>query len=670
MAGIGAVLLVVYALTMPRQLTFADSGIFVMASYYWGAAHPPGYPLFTLLGHLATLVPLGSVPTRVHLLSALLGAASCALLFLTCRRLGAGRVAAAGAALTYGVSAAFWSQAIIAEVYTLNTLLFFVVLNLVLELRRTGDPTVARWTAFAYGLSLANHWPLMGLASPAFLLLAWPRRHALVRDLPRLAGLFGLGLVPYLILYVRSRADPVFSFNGPLRGLSDLWFVISRQGYAGAGGIVSADPFDRVQFAAFLTDQMTLQLTVVGFALAAIGVWRWWSTLERTLFWALAWVWFSNSYLLLLLLDMDYGVRNRTNLMVIPLVTYAVLAMALAWGFEWLTSSPGRPLPRPVAAALGAALVTAVLVAHLPANDRHRDSAAEDVARLILESVEPDAIVVGSADWDTLPTGYLHFVLGVRPDVSVHHALATCFNTRPFPALTPAAEQSRRWRELLAATTRPVYATGDFLNDLPAWNLGLYRRLRRDPTEPRPAIPDAVLAFAADLATRRPADPSTLQVRNSLLLAIAQAVGEAALATDDPAERRRLTPTLERVSSTAAGALGRASAGLGILPPAQLMALLDERALAAEPDLDNFTRARFYYLRGHLRLALGDDDGAVADWWTSARIDRDPRDNKAMENLLQHGINTGNRAEYERVRRQLFPAGVPPRLEYRPPSPG
>jgi hypothetical protein len=84
-----------------------DDGLFILASYYLGIAHPPGYPLFTLVGHLFSLLPFGSVAYRVHLASALFGALSCALLWLCARQLSFGRLPAHVAAFALGLSPAF-----------------------------------------------------------------------------------------------------------------------------------------------------------------------------------------------------------------------------------------------------------------------------------------------------------------------------------------------------------------------------------------------------------------------------------------------------------------------------------------------------------------------------------------------------------------------------------
>ncbi|NJL71574.1 MAG: DUF2723 domain-containing protein, partial [Candidatus Competibacteraceae bacterium] len=74
---------------------------------------------------------------------------------------------AAAAALAFAYSAEFWEQAVIAEVYTLNT--FFVVLCLLLlALWRTSHREhYLQAFAVAYGLSLCNHHTML-LLGPVF----------------------------------------------------------------------------------------------------------------------------------------------------------------------------------------------------------------------------------------------------------------------------------------------------------------------------------------------------------------------------------------------------------------------------------------------------------------------------------------------------------------------
>src|SRR5258707_15234108 len=69
--AVGVVALVVYSRTLAPSVPTGDSGELITVAGVLGIAHPPGYPLFSMLGHLFTPLPSGSPPLRVNLLSAL-----------------------------------------------------------------------------------------------------------------------------------------------------------------------------------------------------------------------------------------------------------------------------------------------------------------------------------------------------------------------------------------------------------------------------------------------------------------------------------------------------------------------------------------------------------------------------------------------------------------------
>ena len=77
--------LVLYIGTLARSVTFVDSGELAAVCHTLGIAHPPGYPLYTMLGRLGTLLPFGTMLTRMHLLSALPSAAACGFAALAIR---------------------------------------------------------------------------------------------------------------------------------------------------------------------------------------------------------------------------------------------------------------------------------------------------------------------------------------------------------------------------------------------------------------------------------------------------------------------------------------------------------------------------------------------------------------------------------------------------------
>src|ERR1700679_2982454 len=61
-----------------------DSGEMVAASWNLGLPHPPGYPLFDLLGHIFSWIPVGSVAFRFNLMSSVVVFLSFSIVLKTC----------------------------------------------------------------------------------------------------------------------------------------------------------------------------------------------------------------------------------------------------------------------------------------------------------------------------------------------------------------------------------------------------------------------------------------------------------------------------------------------------------------------------------------------------------------------------------------------------------
>src|SRR5512134_78178 len=129
----------VYVLTLSPTVTWKnfgeDSGDLLSASATLGIPHPTGYPLYVLLGRVASLLPLGSIAFRVNLVSALAGAAG--VYFLArwvleaapkAAGTGGAMFGALGAALVYAFSRGAWSQSVLAEVYTLQIAILGAIL--------------------------------------------------------------------------------------------------------------------------------------------------------------------------------------------------------------------------------------------------------------------------------------------------------------------------------------------------------------------------------------------------------------------------------------------------------------------------------------------------------------------------------------------------------------
>jgi len=474
----------VYLWSMPKTVVLEDDGTFILAAYFNGIAHPPGYPLYTLLAHLATYVPVGSVATRVHAFSALLASSACLLLWLLAYRLLRSRLLATTVSLVYGFSTAFWSQAIIAEVYALNVFLFLLLILLCLQFRDNPD---TKWLfvliCLVYGLALSNHWPLVLLSSPLLLALVWPVIRKIIPHMP--AGIVCLlaGLLPYLWMVINSRTDPLVSFYGPLESFSDFIFMVSREGYKTIDTASSADWTDKLQYMEFLLQELYRQFRPFGILFVLIGFVRQWRVWPINVATGLLLGFTGSTFVLIALLGFDFDIAHKNLFRVYPLIAYAIAALWAGLGIstviDWLARKYGMHIRRQTAAGLvSILLVLSVLISNIPENFRAHDYMARNYAQTILNSLDSKAIFFTYADIDTGPLGYMHLIEGERPDVTLYNSQGLIFANRLFhPFKSTRSERKKHVRKFIDNTERPVYFSTTLPVDYGFEDYGLYARI-------------------------------------------------------------------------------------------------------------------------------------------------------------------------------------------------
>lgn len=275
--GVSGFALVLYLRTLaPGVLHYdrpamLDSAMFQAQAATLGITHPTGYPTYTMLGYLFTYLPVGDAAYRVNLLSAVMGAVAVALLFLVGYRLSGSVIAAAVGSLAFGVGDTFWSQAVIAEVYTLNAVFICLVLLTLLLWRDTGRDRYLLGAAFLMGLSLTHH-VTTGLLLPAaalFVTMVNWRKLLEWRLVLSGAGLFLLGLTPYLYLPIRASMEPPMNEADPSTP-ARFWELVNGGGLTqvfGAFGPAQI-PMRLSSFGMHLLDEFHPALLVV----AALGV--------------------------------------------------------------------------------------------------------------------------------------------------------------------------------------------------------------------------------------------------------------------------------------------------------------------------------------------------------------------------------------------------------------
>jgi hypothetical protein len=632
-----------YAATSPRTLALEDDGLFILSSYFLGVEHPPGYPIFTLLGKLFTRLPFGSVAYRVHLVSALFGALTCGAVWLCARSLVAGRLPAYLAAVALALSPVFWSQALIAEVYTLNTFFFALLTYLGLQACPPGAGEAAHgagrlllWMAFVFGLSLGNHYPLMLLVAPAFVALLWPRRMELLKRLPFLTVLFALGLLPYVWLVLLSRSGLPISFYGPLDSLAEIWYFISRSGYAQVDHSPSAGWLDRLKFFRFQGEQLMVQFAVAGTFVAAAGFalqWRAWGR-RVAAFFTIAFV--MATAVLLLLLNFDYTSLTKHVFHVYPLPAYTVCALWIGLGFAWGCQRWRLP---PARALADAAILAALILAFGARQNLLTDyDWAARYAKAVLQIVPKNALVFARGDADLAPIAYFHMVEGLRPDITLFNSKGLILGNRLFhPLRTDEESAKRELRAFVARQDAPVVFTSEYFVEYGRRDRWLYTETDKSQPDGKKVlvdIPDAAVRFFEEsLIDWREPNVWAAYAQGELVRRYAALIARSVPRATPPDERTRRH--VAQLSERFVGVLGLAE-GMMAHPEGYSVAAVGgllQRARTLMPsDVNKAHLSRFFQLRGALRLDTGDRPGGIEDFETAVAVWPSP-DNSALDAL-------------------------------------
>jgi 4-amino-4-deoxy-L-arabinose transferase-like glycosyltransferase len=456
--GIAAVVFALYVRTLaPTVLGFDPPGVFDSAMlqaavYVLGIGHPTGYPTYMMLTHLFTYLPVGDVAYRVNLASAVYGVTAVSVVYAVGLRLGGRIVAAAAGALAFGVSETFWSQATIAEVYTLNVLFISLVILVLLLWRESGRDRYLLLGAFLAGLSLTHHLTsaLVIPAGAAFVLLTDRRKLSAKALLPKAAGVFVVGLTPYLYLPLRAameaplnEADPsslgrfLLLITGGNYFLKNLTDAKSGGGTPGSGEL----SVRLAHYGEHLAGQFPVLLVLVGVLGAVYMV-----STDRA-----AAVLLGVPFLGSLLHGLVYGYEDY-YLFLIP--AYLVFSLWIAAGLGVLLRKVETWTPRVRALKRASLLVFSVVVLALPfigvrdtygEVDRSHDYEGRRAIEAVARNVEPGATVLHhrSSLW------YMVLVERRRRDLTLIDPFETSwvrFNDIVWPDPLDAAQSAARYK--------------------------------------------------------------------------------------------------------------------------------------------------------------------------------------------------------------------------------
>jgi hypothetical protein len=237
-----AIASIVFILTSEPTMSYWDCGEYISTAYKLEVGHPPGAPLFQMIGRFFSLFAFGDVThvaRMVNTMSALASGFTILFLFwsitmiakkITLKNkeeltqpkifaiLGAGVVGS----LAYTFTDSFWFSAVEGEVYGMSSFFTAIVFWAILKWEEQADhPHAYRWLvliAYLVGLSIGVHL-LNLLAIPAITMVYYFRKYPKPDWKGMLVALFASLLILAAVMYI------IIPWIVKLAGLSELFFI-------------------------------------------------------------------------------------------------------------------------------------------------------------------------------------------------------------------------------------------------------------------------------------------------------------------------------------------------------------------------------------------------------------------------------------------------------------
>ncbi|MGI9078270.1 MAG: glycosyltransferase family 117 protein, partial [Gemmatimonadaceae bacterium] len=455
----GAAVLVLYLITLAPSTAMWDTSEYIASAFVLGNPHPPGNPLFVLIGRVFSVLPIPAtnVAQRINILAAVTSAISAGMWFLVTERVLVGWLAERWQRIVGGVLASVigataftvWNQSVVNEkVYTVSLLGLAVISWL--TVRWSDDPDgpladrILVLIAYLLGLGYANH--MMGfLAAPAVVVAVLVRRPDTVlrwKLLLLLAVAILIGMTVFAFQPIRAAHFPAINEGEPTTWES-FWYNFNRGQYGKPSIFERQAPlagqfgmywlYFKWQWLRDMSGTMAVWQNLLGalyMLLGLFGGWVHWKR-DRRSFWYFGTFMFTLTLLLIYYLNFKYGhsqcvnmpsatdaaceVRDRDYFFLISFSAWGVwAALGLVFVWEALAELVGSEkmhigkevltLPRRRSWIIAAPMLLVALiplVGNWRAASRAGQTDTRDFAYDMLNSVEPYGILVAVGDNDT-----------------------------------------------------------------------------------------------------------------------------------------------------------------------------------------------------------------------------------------------------------------------------
>lgn len=439
---IGLTFLAIFSLYLSMLISTTpagDSSELISSAYILGVPHPPGYPLFMLLGKLFSFFPFGSVVWRINLSAAVFNLGAAFFIYLSLNKLVNYWPAALLGAVFFATSPLVWEYSLKAEVFSLNNLFASLIVYLLIllhkysrqyqtqELEEKNYIELSRklfyLIFFTCGLALTNHHTIiLILPGVSIFLFSYCKQHFLTyRTLFIALALFFLALCIYLYIPVRASAEPFLNWDDA-KNVDGFFNLITRSDYGSLKLMnTSATSYNFFERYGIYLSSVIKQFNPVGVIVALFGVLFLVKNGTRILSISLLLIYMCCSFIFFALANLPntnplfLGVFERfymlPNLFLALFIGFGVYAL-----HQW---TRGRKL---WAYLLNGGILFSVLISlmyNYSQLNKYTNPIIHNYGINVLKSVEPNALILTHGDINSNTLDNVQLVYKLRPDLVI-----------------------------------------------------------------------------------------------------------------------------------------------------------------------------------------------------------------------------------------------------------
>jgi tetratricopeptide (TPR) repeat protein len=386
-----------YIITINSKFDFIDSGELICVCKTLGIAHPTGYPLYTMVGRIISLITIKNLAFRINTISALFSSLACLFLFLFLNRKGNRPFLSLSISLLFGYSQIVWQQSTSAEVYSMT--FFFITFILFLHTWRIKNRLLL--IAFFSGLSISNHMIIVVFLIPFFIYMAVCKELNGVKKFLLFSLFFILGISIYVYLPIRSSIEPLFNWGKPVNFERFLWHITGKQYkvWMFTGNIMVI----KRAFASFLKF-ISSQYTPLFIPLALLGVIGLFSTSKPKA------IFFLSLFILNIIYAINYEIPDIEPYFIVSILVYTIF---IHYGLLFLAKRI-KQLTK-----VSLILPFLVLLYNFKGSNERGNYVAYDMCCNLFASVNNNGIVITN-NWDYYsPSLYLRYIEDKRKDIVI-----------------------------------------------------------------------------------------------------------------------------------------------------------------------------------------------------------------------------------------------------------